>query len=188
MSPSRIVFHCGLVLFLLTLGAATASVNNDWLEGSAETRKRFDDIQGKPAPALAVEAWHNGEAVKLADLKGKVVLLDFWATWSTSCIDSIRRTNELQEKYKDQGLLIIGVCHAVGAEKVPQIVKDHGIQYRVASDVEGKTNAAYKVDSYPDYYLIDRAGNLRIADCRNASVEEAVRALLAEPEAQATAK
>jgi hypothetical protein len=61
-----------------------------------------------------------------------------------------------------------------------------GIKYLVAADVDEKTVKAYKVNGYPDYYFIDRAGNLRIADCKNASVEDAIQALLAEGEAQAS--
>jgi hypothetical protein len=88
--------------------------------------------------------------------------------------------NELQEKYADQGLVIIGVHSQDRAETMADGVQQHGINYIVAADTEGKTVAAYHVDSYPDYYFIDRAGNLRIVDCANANVEEAIQLLLAE--------
>ena len=162
-------------------------VKETWLEGTADTRKRFETIEGKAAPALTVKEWTNAEAMKLADLKGKVVLLDFWATWCGPCIAAIPHTNALQEKYKDKGLVIVGVCHSRGAEKMADMVKEKGIEYPVAADVEGKTDESYKVDGYPDYYFIDRAGKLRIADCKNGSVEEAIQALLAEGERQASA-
>jgi hypothetical protein len=61
-----------------------------------------------------------------------------------------------------------------------QVVKDKQVRYPVAADTTGATGKAYKVDGYPDYYFIDRAGKLRIADCKNASVEDAIKALLAE--------
>jgi thiol-disulfide isomerase/thioredoxin len=168
--------------------AKEAGVQDAWLEGTAESRKRFEAIEGKAAPALTVKEWKNAEAMKVADLKGKVVLLDFWATWCGPCIASIPHTNELQKKYKDKGLVIIGVCHSRGAEKMADMVTEKGIEYPVAADVDGKTDEAYKVDSYPDYYFIDRAGKLRIADCKNGSVEEAIQALLAESERQASAE
>jgi len=87
--------------------------------------------------------------------------------------------NELYEKYKDEGLVVIGVCDSKGAEKMAQTVEEWGIKYPVTADT-GDTKAAYHVDSFPDYYLIDRAGRLRIGDCKNGKVEQAVRMLLAE--------
>jgi thiol-disulfide isomerase/thioredoxin len=166
-----------------------SAVKQEWLEGTAEERARFKGMEGKAPPALAVSNWVNGKEQKLADLKGKVVMLDFWATWCGPCIASIPHTNELQAKYKDKGLVVIGICHSQGADKMADTVKEKSIEYTVAADKGGKTVATYKVNGFPDYYFIDRAGNLRICDCSNGSVEKAIEALLAEPEnASASAK
>ena len=62
-----------------------------------------------------------------------------------------------------------------------ETVAGHGIEYPVAADIDETTVAAYRVNGYPDYYVIDRAGNLCIADCRNSAVEEAIQRLLAQP-------
>ncbi|MBC8108595.1 MAG: redoxin domain-containing protein, partial [Anaerolineae bacterium] len=88
------------------------------------------------------------------------------------------------------GLVIIGVCNTKGAERMSQTVNEKGIKYPVAADVNNKTVEAFGVNGYPDYYLIDRAGNLRIADCKNGTVEAAIKALLSEdaPELTASAK
>ena len=168
------------ILALSVLLAAT-EIKKEWLEGNEGDRARLKDIENKPAPALAVENFINGDAVTLDKLKGKVVLLDFWATWCGPCINAIPHTNELAEKYKDKGLVIIGVCHSKGAEKMADTAKEKGIQYLIAADQDGKTVAAYKANSFPDYYFIDRSGNLRIADCKNGAVDQAIEALLAEP-------
>ena len=173
----------GVVLLACALAAdsksgSNATIKNEWLEGE---RARFKEIQDKTPPALAVENWLNAEPIDLSAQRGKVVMLDFWATWCGPCIASIPHNNELAAKYKDQGLVVIGVCHSKGAEKMADTVKAKEIKYPVAADIGGKTNEAYKVDSYPDYYFIDRAGKLRICDCANGSVEDAIKALLAEP-------
>jgi hypothetical protein len=68
-----------------------------------------------------------------------------------------------------------------GAEKMAAFVESAGIGYPVAADVDKRTVAAFKVDSYPDYYLIDRAGNLRVADLANGDLERVLKVLLAEP-------
>jgi thiol-disulfide isomerase/thioredoxin len=164
-----------------------AQIKPEWLEGDAKHRSQLDSLQGKRPPALVVKDWTNGKTVSLDAMKGKVVMLDFWATWCGPCMASVPHTNELMEKYADKGLVVIGVCATNGAEKMAETVTSKGIRYTVAADVESKTNKAYGVDGFPDYYFIDRAGNLRLADCKNSAVEEAIKALLEEEAPQSTA-
>jgi hypothetical protein len=68
-----------------------------------------------------------------------------------------------------------------------QMAKDKAIKYPVTGDKDGATVKAYRVNSFPDYYFIDRSGNLRIADCANGKVDAAIEALLAETPAVAEA-
>ena len=88
---------------------------------------------------------------------------------------------ELAAKHKDQGLVVIGVHTTNKGPEMAAFVADQKITYPVAVDVENKTTSTFAVDSYPDYYLIDRAGNLRVADLQNAHVDAAIATLLAEP-------
>lgn len=88
---------------------------------------------------------------------------------------------ELAKKHADRGLVLIGVHTTNGGERMPAFVEEQGIQYPVAVDVERKTTTAFAVDSYPDYYLIDRKGLLRVADLANGDLDNAVAKLLAEP-------
>ena len=158
-----------------------AEIRTNWLEGDADSRARFKAIQDKPARALEVQNWINSDALTLASLKGKVVLIDFWGTWCPPCLAQIPRNNQLHEKYKEKGLAIVGVCHTDGAETMGDIVKEKGIKYPVAADIDLKTSRAYLAGEYPQYYLIDRGGNLRICSINEESLEDAVKALLQEP-------
>ncbi|HZN41648.1 MAG TPA: redoxin domain-containing protein [Planctomycetota bacterium] len=88
---------------------------------------------------------------------------------------------ELAAKHKDQGLVVIGVHTTDKGDKMAAFVADQKITYPVAIDVENKTTSTFAVDSYPDYYLIDRRGFLRVADLLNAHVDAAIATLLAEP-------
>ena len=142
-------------------------------------RAEVDALHGKPAPELSVKDWLNSKPLKLADLKGKIVVLDFWATWCGPCLAAVPHTNELQRKYADRGVVFIGVCAVSGGEKMPDTVKKHKIEYPVVLDT-GDTIKAYRADSFPDYYIIDRAGQLRWGDFANRDVEKAIELLLAE--------
>src|SRR5438034_10492924 len=116
------------------------------------------------AAGAAGEGLDKFQADGITDLKGKVVLIDFWATWCGPCMAAVPHNNEMMEKYGGKGLVIIGVCIKNGADKFAATVKEKGMKDPVAVDADGKTEKAYHVDGYPDYYLIDRAGKLRIAD------------------------
>jgi len=157
-------------------------VRPTWLEGDGESRARLSELEEsrENPPALNVTGWQNSEPLELDELKGKVVVLDFWGTFSPSCLKKIDYHNELLDKFGSDGLVFIGVSATLGGEKVADTVQQYGIHYPVCVDVENKTNTAYGPNGFPDYYLIDRAGHLRIADCANASLEDAIAALLSE--------
>ena len=166
-----------LLTVILIVGAASFAADAPRLENN-QRRAEIDALQGKPAPALKLKDWINTKPLTLADLKGKIVVLDFWATWCGPCLASIPHTNELMKKYADKDVVFIGVCAPKGSEKMAEIVKARGIEYPVAIDDNGATGRAYLNDSFPDYYIIDRKGRLRWGDVANAEVEKAIEILL----------
>lgn len=125
------------------------------------------NVASYPAPELTgIDQWINSKPQRLANLKGKVVLVDFW---TYSCINCIRNNPYLEDwytKYKDDGLVVIGV-HApeFAFEKVPanvqKAVRDQGITYPVALDNDFATWNAFENRSWPASYLIDQDGNVR---------------------------
>jgi len=169
---------------LLVLAASGVAQANDLAalgEGTPEQRQRLAKLEknADDPPALTLNDWMNGDAMTLEKLKGKIVVLDFWATWCGPCIASIPHNNEMAKKFADK-VVIIGVCHPRGSEKMAAMVKDKGIKYPVAIDKDGKVADAYGVNGFPDYYLIDAEGKLRLADCANGNVEKAIEKLLDE--------
>ncbi len=88
---------------------------------------------------------------------------------------------ELFEKHQKDGLVILGIHSQSGHEKAAEFVKDKKIPYPIALDINGKTVEAFGADSFPDYYLIDRSGQVRVADLANGGLDDALKTLLAEP-------
>jgi thiol-disulfide isomerase/thioredoxin len=152
-------------------------IDSAWLEGNTQLRERLKNLAGKPAPALQVKDWKQSEPLKLAELKGKVVVLDFWATWCGPCLRSIGHNNAIAEKYGDQ-VVFIGVCHPRGSKKADQVIKTYKIKYPVAIDADGDTIETYKVNGFPYYYIIDQEGRLVAPDTANGSVTNVIEVLL----------
>src|SRR5512143_3116329 len=130
----------------LILNVSGAEFPNSWTwDDEPQVRAKHAALEGKPMPALNLAGWVNGE-VKSADMKGKVVVVDFYATWCGPCMAAIPHNNELLRRYKDKGLVIVGVCTSNrGQEKMATVVRDKGIEYPTARDATLKAQKAWEV-------------------------------------------
>jgi len=119
------------------------------LEAADETRRKADftltDLQGK--------AWH------LRELRGKVVLVNFWATWCPPCRKEMPDLQALYDKYKDQGFVVLAISDEEAA-KVTPFISDRKISYPVLLDPGGKVNEAFLVWGIPKSFVYDREGKL----------------------------
>lgn len=145
-------------------------------------------IEGR-APGLdgAIE-WLNSQPLTAADLRGKVVLVDFWTYSCINCIRTVPYVRAWAEKYKDQGLVVIGV-HAPEfafekqVDNVRKAVADFGIRYPVAVDNDYRIWRAFENSYWPAHYLIDAKGQLRyrhFGEGNYAQTEQAIQDLLRE--------
>jgi thiol-disulfide isomerase/thioredoxin len=150
-------------------------------DSKAELRADHAALEGKPMPPLNVTGWINGE-IKPADLKGKVVVVDFYATWCGPCMQAIPHNNEMLKEYQSKGLVVIGVCTSRdGQENFASNAREHDIEYPAARDPDLKSEKAWAVHYYPTYAVIDRKGIVRAIGLRPQYVEDVVKKLLAEP-------
>jgi thiol-disulfide isomerase/thioredoxin len=176
---SRLVL--GAILFG-TLAVRAGEFPDAWTwDDKPEYRADHAALEGKPMPPLSVTDWING-GVTAAGVKGKVIVIDFYATWCGPCMRAIPHNNALLKKYADKGLVIIGVCTSNhGQESFATNAKEHGIEYPAASDPELKSEKAWAVHYYPTYAIIDRRGIVRSIGLQPENVEAVVAKLLAEP-------
>jgi thiol-disulfide isomerase/thioredoxin len=113
-------------------------------------------------PKLGAEA--SDTSIDLADFRGKVVYVDFWASWCAPCQVSIPLLSELRNNYAEQGLAFEVVAINVDSDPADgtDFLLDVPVQYVVLSDPEGKTPALYGVKGMPTSYLVDKAGKVRL--------------------------
>jgi thiol-disulfide isomerase/thioredoxin len=159
------------------------------LKDHFEDRMARLELVGKPAPPIAGEDV-DGHHVSLADLKGKVVLVDFWATWCPPCIDAIPALNAILRKYGDQGLVILGVNVDALHENVRETktalptVRRFMVKHRVtwtnlqSGQPTGDLSDAYRVEQIPANFLIGRNGKVIAVEQSGDALERAVKMAL----------
>lgn len=110
--------------------------------------------------STTVDAADEPELIDLTAHKGKVVIVDFWASWCVPCRRSFPWLNEMQAKYADQGLVIIGVNEDTSAEEVAGFLADYPAHFEIVRDNEGALATEYGVVAMPSSYIIDRDGKV----------------------------
>ncbi len=115
---------------------------------------------GKPAPEFQLPAAAD-KTIKLADYRGKVVLLDFWASWCGPCKQSFPWMNEMQSKYGAQGLVVLAVNVDQKREDANKFLAEVPAKFTVVFDDKGATPKAYAVKTMPSSMLIGTDGMVK---------------------------
>lgn len=116
---------------------------------------------GAPAPAFRLPTFDSGQAVSLADFRGKVVFVDFWASWCSPCRQSLPLYDKLRENYAtaDFAVLAVGLDEDVADAKA--FLAEHPVKYTTLQNPQGDVAKAFDLKGMPSSYLIDRDGIVR---------------------------
>jgi cytochrome c biogenesis protein CcmG/thiol:disulfide interchange protein DsbE len=114
---------------------------------------------GAVAPEFTLETF-DGEAVALADLRGKVVVLNFWASWCLPCAEEAADLEQVWRDYQDRGVVVLGADYTDTRPAAEAYIERHGISYPNGMDRANNISVKYRVSGVPETVVIDQAGRL----------------------------
>jgi thiol-disulfide isomerase/thioredoxin len=172
-------------LVAVAAAAGMLAVTGGPLANAAATPK---DMGAAPA-FTGIDKWLNSEPLTMQQLRGKVVLVDFWTYTCINCINTLPYVKQWHAKYKDQGLTVVGVHTPEypferSTSNVSAAIKQFQITYPVAQDNRYATWGAFNNQYWPAVYLIDKKGRIvysHFGEGDYAQTEEVIRTLLAQP-------
>jgi len=171
--------------FLATAAAATAAA----FAAPFASALPFLGRSPSAAPEFAgIDTWLNSAPLRMADLQGKVVLVDFWTYTCINCLNHLPAVKSWHEKYKDKGLVTVGVhtpefAYEKSTQNVKAAMERLGIQHAVAQDNRYATWRAFSNNYWPAVYLVDKKGMIvysHFGEGRYAETEKTIQALLAQ--------
>jgi thiol-disulfide isomerase/thioredoxin/outer membrane lipoprotein-sorting protein len=118
-------------------------------------------LVGKPAPAFELPTL-AGSPFKLADQQGKIVVLDFWATWCGPCVAALPKINETTAKYKEKGVVFQAVNQGEEASIIKEFLTAQKLEVPVILDMQGSVGTLFKVEGIPQTVIIDKTGKIQV--------------------------
>ncbi len=145
---------------------ATLILGGGWIwwsrapAGAAASQPESIPLKGHPAPDFTLRTV-EGEPLALSDLRGKAVVLNFWATWCPPCRAEMPELQAAWEAYAPGGLVVLGVNQAEDAAAVQAYRQELGLTFPVVLDSQYQAAELYSVNSLPTTFFIDRDGVIR---------------------------
>lgn len=145
----------GLGSIILLLGIIMVAV----IFGLALARRNVTRPESGPAPDFTLTAL-DGSQIHLADLKGKVVVVNFWASWCGPCRQEAPALQTVWEQYKDKGVVVLGVAYTDVESKARDFIAEYGQSYPNGLDFGTKISDMYHITGVPETYFINRKGEV----------------------------
>ncbi len=148
---------------------------NEMIEEESEYMPKEGVFPGDSAPDFSLMD-REGNEIKLSDLKGKIVYMNFWATWRGLSTYEMTYIQEAYEKYKDDNVVVLAVnvlaAEQIDIDEVNEYLDEKGYTLPVLYDVDGSVMKQYKISEFPTTFIIDREGV--IADFVSGTMEREV--------------
>ena len=126
---------------------------------------RTRPIAGNPSPDFQVQyydgyEWQGRDASSLADFKGQVVVLNFWASWCVECRIEADLLQQASQAYENQGVVFLGVAYVDVEPKSREYLTDYNITYPNAPDLRSLVSKAFEITGVPETFIIDQTGEI----------------------------
>jgi thiol-disulfide isomerase/thioredoxin len=188
----------GIVMGVVIVGALiyVTGLANNLLSPFRSSSSAYKSSEATTAPDLAIGEWINSEPLKLNDLRGRVVLIEFWTFGCYNCRNTLPFVKFWHDRYQDKGLTVIGV-HSPEfdderkVENLRREVVSLEIRYPVVTDNDYQTWNAYHVEAWPTTFLLDKQGRIRWMHVGEGDYDEAerlIQTLLAEKDTEPEGK
>ncbi len=117
-------------------------------------------VDSGPAPDFTLNTY-NGGTFTLSKQQGKVVVINFWASWCGPCTGEAPELNAVYDEYQDRGVVFIGIGYLDNEGDAKAFLQKFGIRYTTGPDDGGNISRAYRVKGVPETYIVDQQGNLK---------------------------
>jgi cytochrome c biogenesis protein CcmG/thiol:disulfide interchange protein DsbE len=153
----RVAQAIALVGVAALLGLLVWKVAFGTEDGAADSLERGEVVA---APSFTLERLDQDGVLSTADLRGKAVVVNFWASWCVPCRDEAPVLQQTYERYRDQGLVVLGVDVNDFRADARRFMDKHGLTYPVVYDGKGSTIGKWGVRGFPETFFVDRSGRL----------------------------
>ncbi len=171
--------------FLLSLSLAASACGGE-AASSGDSKSAADNshpLVGNPAPGFDLDSSNGKGKISMGGLNGKVVIVDFWATWCEPCKKSFPKLQDLHVKYKASGLRIVGLSEDDDKAGIAEFGKTYGAEFPLVWDADKAVAGKWNPGSMPSTFIIDRKGVVRFIhrgyhDGEEFEIEKEVKGLL----------
>ena len=165
---------------LITIGAVLALLG---LLGWGLTKSRAGPVQNGIAPDFTLASF-DGREVTLSELRGQVVVINFWASWCPPCREEAAYLERTWRKYKDNGVVFLGVDYVDTEKEALAYIQEFDITYLNGPDIGTRISEAYNIKGVPETFFVAKNGELRgvhIGPLQSPQLDEKIDELLAQP-------